>query len=111
MTHKGNSGDDQRDAGGDGSPPRIAWKVSEWCRLVSVCRSTCHNLRHAGAIESVKVGTTRLITTAPQDFIKKAAVANPLKPRKARRRREDRKDGGTEGGIPPLRAAAPAEEA
>ena len=85
-----NSGDDEREAAGGSPVPRVAWKVAEWCRATGLSRSTAHNLRHAGAIESVKIGTTRLITTGPEDFLKRAAAANPLKPRKARGRRPSR---------------------
>lgn len=54
------------------APPQIvkvAWKVKEWCELLSLSESYVHKLIKEKTITSIRIGHTRLITTSPQKFI------------------------------------------
>jgi excisionase family DNA binding protein len=52
---------------------KVGWRISEWARSVGVCRATVYNLLDAGEIESVKVGSARVIRTAPADYLARLA--------------------------------------
>lgn len=52
-----------------GRPTKAGWRVNEWAGDVGVSRAYVYNLLSAGAIESVKVGAARVITTHPRDFL------------------------------------------
>ena len=54
----------------DTSQAKVGWRVSEWADAVGLCRATVYNrLLAAGAIESVKIGAARVITTSPAEFL------------------------------------------
>lgn len=48
---------------------KVAWTVKEWAPLVSLSRSYVHILIQQNAIDSVKAGTRRLITTSPDEYL------------------------------------------
>lgn len=48
---------------------KCGWRVSEWAAAVGLCRASVYNLLSAKAIESVKSGAARIITTAPADYL------------------------------------------
>jgi hypothetical protein len=57
------------------SPTKAGWRVNEWAADCGVSRAYVYNLLSSKppAIDSVKVGSARVITTAPRDFL--AALA------------------------------------
>lgn len=57
-----------------GSPTKAGWRVSEWAADCGVSRAFTYNLLGAGRIDSVKVGSARIITTPPAAFL--ASLSN-----------------------------------
>jgi hypothetical protein len=49
---------------------KVGWRVSEWAPAVGLSRATVFNLLNDGAINSVKSGNARIITTSPRDYLK-----------------------------------------
>ena len=48
---------------------KCGWRVSEWAPAVGLSRATVFNLLNDGAINSVKSGNARIITTSPRDYL------------------------------------------
>ena len=46
-----------------------AWRVNDWRRQVPISRSKFYEERNAGRIETVKVGSSTLVTTAPRTYL------------------------------------------
>ena len=55
--------------GAPASVAKVGWRPAEWGEAVGLCRASVYNLLAARAIESVKIGAARVITTAPSDFL------------------------------------------
>ena len=55
------------------SPTKAGWRVNEWASDTGVSRAYVYNLLAAGEIQSVKVGSARIITTRPADFLARLA--------------------------------------
>jgi hypothetical protein len=51
------------------SAEKVGWRPAEWGGAVGVSRASVYNLLVAGAIDSVKVGSARVITTTPRDYL------------------------------------------
>jgi len=54
---------------GKESHNKAGWRVNEWANDTGVSRSYTYELIAAQKIDSVKLGATRIITTAPKDFL------------------------------------------
>ena len=54
---------------------KAGWRVNEWARDTGLSRAYVYNLLGAGRLCSVKVGTARIITTTPAEFLDRAAQA------------------------------------
>lgn len=54
---------------GTANEERVAWTVRDWAKAVSLSRPYVHILISKHIIRSVKAGTRRLITTAPQEYL------------------------------------------
>jgi hypothetical protein len=52
----------------DDSGP-AAWRVNDWRRQVPMSRSKFYQERAGGRIETVKCGSTTLVTTPPKQYI------------------------------------------
>jgi hypothetical protein len=50
-------------------PEPAAWRVNAWLCEVPISRSKFYEERNAGRIETVKVGSTTLVTTAPRAYL------------------------------------------
>ena len=48
---------------------KVGWRPAEWAEAVGLCRATVYNLLAAGSIDSVKIGTARVIVTSPAEFL------------------------------------------
>jgi hypothetical protein len=46
-----------------------AWRVNDWRRQVPISRSKFYQERDAGRIETVKCGSSTLVTTAPKEYL------------------------------------------
>jgi len=60
----------------------VAWRISDWCKAISISRAQFYVLRDRGGIEVIKLGGTMpLITTAPEQYLAwvqaQAAAATP----------------------------------
>jgi hypothetical protein len=51
------------------------WRVGEWCRDTGLGKTTVFALIAEGAVDSVKVGKARIITTSPTAFLTQRAGA------------------------------------
>jgi hypothetical protein len=51
------------------SRSKAGWRIPQWQNDSGLSRSTVYNLLTAKAIESVKVGKCRIITTSPADYL------------------------------------------
>jgi hypothetical protein len=49
---------------------KYGWRVVEWSGAVGISRSTAYELMQSKAIESVRLGGARIITTPPEAFLK-----------------------------------------
>jgi hypothetical protein len=61
-----------------------AWRVDAWLVQVPISRSKFYEERNAGRIETVKVGSTTLVTTGPRDYLsglRDRALGNEVPPR------------------------------
>jgi hypothetical protein len=61
----------------DPTPPRrqkCAWRVRDWCEILSVSRAHAYREMAAGQVEFVMIGRARRITTAPQAYIRDKAT-------------------------------------
>ena len=47
----------------------VAWRVKDWQSKVPISNSTFYEECKAGRIETVKRGTTTLVTTSPKAYI------------------------------------------
>lgn len=52
----------------EGDAP-VAWRVKDWRRKVPMAHSTFYEECKAGRIETVKRGSTTLVTTPPKAYI------------------------------------------
>jgi hypothetical protein len=54
------------------SRPKSGWKILEWCQEAGISRSSAYNLLTASppALDSVKFGRSRIITTPPAEFLR-----------------------------------------
>jgi hypothetical protein len=50
---------------------KVAWRVAEWSNAVGVSKTTVFDLIKADAVETFKLGRSRMITTSPQTFIQR----------------------------------------
>src|SRR5436305_9846892 len=66
------------------SQTKAGWRVNEWARDTGLGRSSVYGLLGEGQIASVKVGKSRIITTAPAEFL--AARGPPHETRRPRAR-------------------------
>ena len=48
---------------------KFGWRVVEWSEAVGCSRALTYEFLAAKRIESVKLGSARVITTHPQDFL------------------------------------------
>jgi len=65
-------------------PEPAAWRVHTWLREVPISRSKFYEERNAGRIETVKVGSTTLVTTSPREYLaglRDRALGNEAPPR------------------------------
>ncbi|MGC2415719.1 MAG: hypothetical protein WA459_23850 [Stellaceae bacterium] len=51
------------------SSNKVGWRINDWADSVSLSRAFTYELMQQGKIESVKVGTARIITTSPSQFL------------------------------------------
>jgi hypothetical protein len=51
------------------SPTKAGWRVNEWAHDVGLSRAFVYELLAARKIESVKIGSARVITTTPAQFL------------------------------------------
>lgn len=58
-----------------GRQTKSGWRPREWGDATGICRSKIYDLLDAGAIQSVKVGRARVITTDPADYLASLAEA------------------------------------
>jgi hypothetical protein len=75
---------------------KVAWTIPEWAHAIGLSRSYVTALISKRAIDSVKLGYKRLITTSPSDFIK---ALPPDEPRRRNRRSRNDEDTGSQGGT------------
>jgi predicted DNA-binding transcriptional regulator AlpA len=55
------------------SPDKCGWRVNEFAAATGISRSLVYEKINEGLIDSVKLGTARIVTTSPSDFL--AALA------------------------------------
>jgi excisionase family DNA binding protein len=48
---------------------KAGWRVREWAADVGVSRAYVYKLLSRGALDSVKLGKSRIITTRPADYL------------------------------------------
>jgi hypothetical protein len=48
---------------------KAGWRPGEWAHAAGVSRSLTYELLAEGKIDSVKLGSARIITTSPVDFL------------------------------------------
>jgi len=53
---------------------KAGWRIDEWRASTGIGRSRIYELIADGSIESVKVGTSRIITTPPREFLASQAT-------------------------------------
>jgi hypothetical protein len=54
------------------APEPATWRIKTWVRRVSeppMSRTMFYRERHAGRIETVKLGSATLVTTSPADYV------------------------------------------
>jgi hypothetical protein len=51
------------------SPTKAGWRVTEYMVDTGLSRATIHELIAAHRLESVKLGSARIITTPPAEFL------------------------------------------
>lgn len=56
-------------------PERAAWKIPEWCRALSISRSTLYALPPEKQPASQTIGRRRVITESPRDYLKRTEVS------------------------------------
>ena len=66
-TEKHNYAERRRAAAADRR--KFGWRVVEWSEAIGCSRTYTYELITAKAIESVRLGGARIITTHPQDFL------------------------------------------
>lgn len=54
--------------------PRAGWRVRDWCRAVSIARSTYYALRDDLRPSAVHVGAMRIIVEAPSDWLRRVGT-------------------------------------
>lgn len=54
---------------------KCGWRVNEWAAATGTSRSQAYKLLDDGRIASVKLGTARIITTPPREFLASLAAA------------------------------------
>jgi hypothetical protein len=54
---------------------KVGWRISEFAHDTGLSRAYVYNLLAAGALQSAKVGTARVITTSPAEFLARHQVA------------------------------------
>jgi hypothetical protein len=55
---------------------KFGWRVPEWASSVGLSRAYVYELLNEGKICSVKIGTARIITTHPLDYLSSLADAD-----------------------------------
>ncbi len=55
------------------APSRVAWSIADWGAAVGLSRATVNRLLADGRLNSVKLGSRRLITVDPAAFLASAA--------------------------------------
>jgi len=67
------------------SVQRAGWDLADWCTAVGIARPTFYTIPEAQRPSSVKIGTRRIITEAPADYLRRVTVAGGvvIPPRKA----------------------------
>lgn len=53
---------------------KVGWRIPEWSRDVGCGKSTTNELIREKKIDSVKLGTARIITTPPGEFLASLAA-------------------------------------
>lgn len=48
---------------------RAGWRVNEWAESVGISRALAYELMSDGRVNSVKLGSARIIVTKPADFL------------------------------------------
>ena len=51
------------------NPSKCGWRVGEWSDAIGCSKSFTYLLLAAKELDSVKLGSARIITTAPQDYL------------------------------------------
>ena len=54
---------------------KAGWRVKEWARDTGLSRAYIYNLLAAGDLDSVKIGSARIITTTPAEFLRRHAMS------------------------------------
>jgi hypothetical protein len=54
---------------------KIGWRIPEWMDAVGISRSQTYELLADKSIDSVKLGSARIITTHPAEFLASLAKA------------------------------------
>jgi hypothetical protein len=68
--------------------PKLGWKVREWSRAVGISRSKTWLLVTSKRIRSVKVDTSRIILTSPDDFFRALEAEPPVPKHRGRKRKK-----------------------
>ena len=50
-------------------PEKYGWRINDWSAAVGCSRARTYELIAGGRIDTVKLGTARLVLTHPRDFL------------------------------------------
>jgi hypothetical protein len=80
----------------------VAWRISDWCKALSISRAQYYILLARGGVEVIHVGTMVLVKTSPEQFLEWAAE----QPAPAAAKRGNRRVARSEPASPALTMVA-----